>query len=233
MREKMELPDGVRDAAALLASEWSELPDKGAKSFHAFRRRISGDLRERGSGFMLDPALELKRRQGLGGMANQLLNHHRNAFAELGRAELEQLGDGLDSWWTVDSFGRLLGGPAWLAGQISDETVMDWAHSDDLWWRRAALVCTLALNARSKGGYGDTRRTLMVCGELVADHEDMVVKAMSWALRELVWHDPEAVRGFLEKHGAALAARVKREVRNKLSTGLKNPGRRGARRTTD
>jgi len=52
------------------------------------------------------------------------------------------------------------------------------------------------------------------------------VKAMSWALRELVQHDPKAVRGFLAKHEDALAARVKREVRNKLTTGLKNPRRR-------
>jgi 3-methyladenine DNA glycosylase AlkD len=57
----------------------------------------------------------------------------------------------------------------------------------------------------------------------------MVAKAMSWALRELVIHDPEAVREFLKDHGDVLAARVKREVTNKLNTGLKNPGRKRAR----
>jgi 3-methyladenine DNA glycosylase AlkD len=51
----------------------------------------------------------------------------------------------------------------------------------------------------------------------------MVVRAMSWALRELVVHDPEAVRGFLAENDDLLAARVKREVTNKLETGLKNP----------
>lgn len=58
---------------------------------------------------------------------------------------------------------------------------------------------------------------------LVSDHEDMVAKAMSWALRVLVVHDPTAVRKFLKKYEQELAARVKREVRNKLKTGLKNP----------
>jgi hypothetical protein len=53
----------------------------------------------------------------------------------------------------------------------------------------------------------------------------MVVKAMSWALRGLVVHDPEAVRQFIGEHEDVLAARVKREVRNKLATGLKNPRR--------
>jgi 3-methyladenine DNA glycosylase AlkD len=60
---------------------------------------------------------------------------------------------------------------------------------------------------------------------LVNDTEDMVVKALSWALRALVVHDPDAVRGFLGEHEDVLAARVKREVRNKLTTGLKNPRR--------
>jgi len=51
----------------------------------------------------------------------------------------------------------------------------------------------------------------------------MVVKAMSWALRELVVHDPDAVWAFLGEHEGRLAARARREVRNKLTTGLKNP----------
>jgi 3-methyladenine DNA glycosylase AlkD len=86
------------------------------------------------------------------------------------------------------------------------------------------LVSTVALNIRSHGGMGDTPRTLAVCEQLVADHEDMIIKAMSWALRALSVHDPEAVRRFLADHEAELAARIKREVRNKLETGLKNPG---------
>lgn len=65
-------------------------------------------------------------------------------------------------------------------------------------------------------------------GLLVADHDDMVVKAVSWALRELIIHDPDAVEKFLKDHEDVLAARVKREVRNKLDTGLKNPkGKKG------
>lgn len=57
--------------------------------------------------------------------------------------------------------------------------------------------------------------------------DDMVVKGMSWALRELVVHAANAVISFLDEHEDVLAARVKREVRNKLATGLKNPRRRG------
>jgi len=91
-------------------------------------------------------------------------------------------------------------------------------------------VSTEALNVRSRGGRGDVPRTLEVCRFLVDDHDDMVVKAMSWALRELIVHDPQAVREFLAEHDDALAARVKREVRNKLTTGRKNPRRKGGLR---
>jgi len=49
----------------------------------------------------------------------------------------------------------------------------------------------------------------------------MVVKGLSWSLRELVVWDPEAVRGFLDAHREVLAPRVTREVRSKLETGRK------------
>lgn len=57
------------------------------------------------------------------------------------------------------------------------------------------------------------------------DRYDLVVKALSWALRELVVHDPDAVRAFLQEYDEVLAARVKHQVGNKLATGLKNPRR--------
>ena len=43
------------------------------------------------------------------------------------------------------------------------------------------------------------------------------------ALRELAKRDPKAVRTFVAEHKDRLAARVLREVRNKLTTGVKNP----------
>jgi hypothetical protein len=36
-------------------------------------------------------------------------------------------------------------------------------------------------------------------------------------------HDTDAVEQFLNEHAEILTARVQREVRNKLNTGLKNP----------
>lgn len=78
----------------------------------------------------------------------------------------------------------------------------------------------------AQGGMGNASRTLEICHLAIDDHEDMVVKALSWALRILVVHDPDAVHEFLARHEASLAARVKREVRHKLRTGLKSPPRK-------
>ena len=129
------------------------------------------------------------------------------------------------SWDAVDVFASYLSGPAWREGQTSDTEIKRWAKSPDLWWRRAALVSTVPLNNKTRGGSGDAKRTLMICELLIEDHEDMVVKAMSWALRELAKRKPTAVTKFLEQHYHRLAARVLREVGNKLTTGKKNPKR--------
>lgn len=88
---------------------------------------------------------------------------------------------------------------------------------------RAALVSTVPLNSCAQGGRGDTRRTLLICRMLLDDRTDLVVKALSWALRELGKRDPETTRRFLSTHRDRLAPRVIREVLNKLTTGRKNP----------
>jgi len=49
----------------------------------------------------------------------------------------------------------------------------------------------------------------------------MVVKALSWALRELSKRDADCVKAFLRTEDLRLAARVRREVRSKLETGRK------------
>jgi 3-methyladenine DNA glycosylase AlkD len=157
--------------------------------------------------------------------AYELVHFHRPTLHRLDVSLLERLGRGMQDWPDTDTFAPFLAGVAWRRGQIGDEVIHGWARSDNRWWRRAALVCTIALNTKARGGTGDVARTLAVCELLVDDKDDMVVKAMSWALRELVPYDPGAVRNFLRDHDERLAARVRREVRNKLDTGLKNPRR--------
>jgi 3-methyladenine DNA glycosylase AlkD len=61
---------------------------------------------------------------------------------------------------------------------------------------------------------------------LVADKNDMVIKSLSWALRELIPHDRESVQKFICENEKVLATRVRREVKNKITAGVKNPRRK-------
>lgn len=156
-------------------------------------------------------------------VAYELVKNHPPSRDAITASEVERLGDGISSWGAVDCFGCYISGPAWRDGHISDARVHRWARSQDRWWRRAALVSTVPLNVRAQGGRGDSARTFAVCELLLDDRDDMVVKALSWALRALAVRDPAAVERFLEQYRDRLASRIKREVQSKLVTGLKNP----------
>jgi 3-methyladenine DNA glycosylase AlkD len=220
-------PEEVKQTAAEIEAEIRALPVRNTPEARKIRQKYSQQLKQASPEFIFDLARELQNTYGQHWIGYELIWGHKAAFQRLGEAELEELGQGIDSWWSVDAFGRTLAGPAWLRGQVTDALIYTWAVSPDFWWRRAALVSTVALNMRSQGGRGDTRRTLAVCRRLAADHEDMVVKALSWALRELVVHDAQAVENFLDEYQEVLHARVKREVLNKLRTGLKTPRLKG------
>jgi 3-methyladenine DNA glycosylase AlkD len=224
--DSFENPVEVKNLAAAIDAEIRVLPVHNTSNERAVRLKYSRRLKQADPRFILELARELFQTYDHRWIAYELVGAHKGAFQNLGEAELEEFGHGINSWWTVDAFARTLSGPAWLHGQVSDDVILKWARSENLWWRRAALVSTVAWNVRSLGGPGDVSRTLTICRLLVADHEDMVVKALSWALRELVIHDPVAVKIFLNEHENALAARVKYEVGNKLMTGLKSPRRR-------
>ena len=211
--------------ASELNTEIRRLPRECTPDIRSIRRVFSQKIKSASPEYVLKFARELLFKYSQRWIAYEIIASHKAAFRSLGAAELEELGQGINSWWTVYSFARTLSGPAWLNGQITDDIIFHWARSSDMWWRRAALVSTVALNVRSKGGKGDVRRTLAVCSLLVDNHEDMVAKAMSWSLRELIIHDPQAVLKFLDEHKQKLTARVKREVKNKLITGLKTSKR--------
>jgi DNA alkylation repair enzyme len=199
-------------------------------SVRAVRRQLSGELREAAPRRVLEVARALVDRGpfNLRFVAYELVLHHPGALAAVGPAELAWLGRGLADWPSVDTFALYVAGPAWRERQVPDRVIEGWTRSKDRWRRRAALVCTVALNNRARGGRGDTRRTLGICRRLIDDREDMVVKGMSWALRELGKRDPAAVQQLLDKE-RKLAARARLEVHRKLTTGRKGPRPRAGR----
>jgi len=195
-------------------------------NLRAIRLDYSKKLSESDGEFVLEVARRLNELPDHSWVGLELVRYHEPALNLIRKEHLEEFGRCINSWGTVDAFAGFLAGPAWLRGQVSDELIFSWARSENRWWRRAALVCTIVLNSPSEGGKGDTPRTMTICEILADDRDDMVVKALSWALRRLLPHDEEAVRRFLEQYESRLAARVKREVRNKMETGVKNPHRK-------
>jgi 3-methyladenine DNA glycosylase AlkD len=155
-------------------------------------------------------------------VAYGLLNRNFKAISRLSYSYIMLLGSKMDNWVSTDSFSTRITGPAWRLGVLKDEHIIGWAKSEDQWWRRNALVSTVGLNLKSQGGTGDARRTTMICEMLIDDRNDMVVKAMSWALRELSKREKEPVELFLSTYSDRLASKVKREVTKKLVTGRKN-----------
>jgi 3-methyladenine DNA glycosylase AlkD len=225
----MQHPDWQKQTAAAWAAEietrLNALPDSRVGTVRTLRREFSKRLSHEEPGLIIEVALRLLAGDDIVHrlVAYELVASHKAALHSLSERELEQLGNGIDSWEDVDTFACSLSGQVWRADQVPDTLIERWAHSPDRWWRRAALVSTVPLNNRAQGGKGDTARTLHICRLLAADRDDMVYKALSWALRQLAIHDAQAVRDFLQEQQGVLAARVVREVQNKLTTGLKNP----------
>lgn len=155
-------------------------------------------------------------------VAFELLWNNKDALNQLQLSDLQYLGQNMDNWATTDTFSVMLSGWAWRNNQISDKDVLGWLNSENRWWRRAAIVSTVPLNLRARGGTGDAKRTLMICEKVVDARDDMIVKALSWALRELSKSDKPAVEKFIKKYETRLAGRVRREVSTKLKTGRKN-----------
>ena len=155
-------------------------------------------------------------------VAYELLDSNKKALYSLTAGDLEDLMKGLDNWVSVDTYSGWIAGVAWRDGRLPDDVIEKWARSENRWERRTAVVCTIALNQKARGGTGDVDRTLWVCGMVADDRDDMVEKALSWALRELSKIEKEPVVHFMEKHDAVLPKRVKREVSTKLRTGKKN-----------
>jgi 3-methyladenine DNA glycosylase AlkD len=173
--------------------------------------------------FVLDLALALSDRGSIEGrqVGYELLERRPDAIALVDAPTARRLGRGHDNWASVDAFAMSVTGPAWRLGVLTDRDLLSWARSPDEWWRRTALVSAVALNTRSRGGHGDTRRTLLVSRAAMRGVTPMLGKALSWALRSLLWHDVAAVAQFVKRHREALPASVCRDVARKLGTGVK------------
>lgn len=195
-------------------------------------RDFAKQLLEESPDVVIDIAKRIWQTSDIMGYAPRLLHFHPTALQRIRVRDLEIMGDSADTWGKVDQFCSMTN-TLWRIGWLSDARLRRWALSESRWWRRIALVTLVVkppkntpqrkLLIKTHGRHHDPKRVLPICEMLVADRDDMVVKAMSWVLRDVSKAHPKAIRDFLKKHEDVLAARVVREVKNKLEYGVKNP----------
>jgi 3-methyladenine DNA glycosylase AlkD len=216
-------PDEIGDQ---MRADILDLPKRDTPSLRAVRKRWSQKLKTADAGDVIAIALKLERAtdQSSKWIGYELIRFHTGAFAAITEAQIADFASRIASWYATDAFGTVLSGPLWAKGRISDALIDGWSRSGDRWLRRSALVATVGRNAAN----ADTDATFALCLRLADDRDDMIEKAVSWALRYLSQKDRGAVVAFMAEHGERFRPRVKRELRNKLTTGLKTPkvGRR-------
>ena len=209
--------------AAIIREQLQTAPPRDLASWRQLRRGWSRALRSQPPSAVVEVAIGVLSTGPWGRLtAYELIACHPTAATALTSTAVRHLGRGLADWGDVDAFACYVAGPAWREGRLATREIHRWLRSPDRWRRRAAVVSTVALNVRARGGRGDVTRTLEVCRRAVADRDDMVIKASSWALRSLIQWDREAVSEFLKAYDDTVASRVKREVRTKLRTGRKS-----------
>lgn len=229
--EQILLPHAIAARREFLSGGYAPtaLPWLGVPipAVRAVVRELTRTTKDQSPNVVLQLALALSTRGSIEGrqVGYELIERRPDALALLTRATIERLGRGNDNWASVDAFAASVTGPAWRSKRLSDADVMAWAQSPDPWWRRTAIVSTVSLNTRSRGGLGDARRTLRICRAVLPGLTPMLAKALSWALRTLAPHDAAAVSAFLERHRDVIPASVRREVTTKLTTGKKSARR--------
>jgi 3-methyladenine DNA glycosylase AlkD len=98
------------------------------------------------------------------------------------------------AWWDyVDELAHRAGDL--LAGWPAEvrPAVMAWTRSDDLWLRRASIICQLGARDRT-----DLELLTIAIESAIGDRDFFLRKAIGWALRDYARTDPAWVRSFAD-----------------------------------
>jgi len=119
--------------------------------------------------------------------------------------------DRINNWDLVDSSASHILGEYYLT-HPGREKLYALAVSSNLWERRIAIIATFAFIGA--GEYGDT---LAIAELLLGDREDLIHKAVGWALREVGKRDQAAEEEFLRAHASTMPRTMLRYALERLS----------------
>jgi len=142
-----------------------------------------------------------------------LLRCRKGLSSECIPALLELARDG--SWWdTVDGLASVVGKVLEVDRKTDPDAQrqMDAALlHENLWTRRIAMIHQVGWKNET-----DAARLFSYARTLAPETDFFIRKAIGWAIRDYAWHQPAAVRGFLDEMGNRLSSLSIREAAKHL-----------------
>lgn len=111
-------------------------------------------------------------------------------------------------WWDlVDELSSRIGDALLAEPEAVGKVLLGWARGDDLWLRRAAIICQRKLGAKTN------IPLLFACIEPSLDEGEFFLrKGIGWALRSLARHAPDHVRRYVAANADRLSPLSQREA---------------------
>ena len=111
-------------------------------------------------------------------------------------------------WWdVVDDLSCRVGEALAADPAPVAKTLRLWARGQDIWLRRAAIICQRKLEARTDIGL------LFACiAPSLGETEFFLRKGIGWALRSLAYHAPGEVRRYVREHALRLSPLSQKEA---------------------
>jgi 3-methyladenine DNA glycosylase AlkD len=177
----------------------------GTKSMRALARSIYDDVRDRWSvndamrladRLMADRYLEAK------SVGIEVVARYRRTFTPvlLTRWKRWLAGNHSANWATTDHLCGALIGPLLVRYPALARDLAVWPNHPNLWVRRASVVGLIPLARQGEALdllYANAKR-------LHADREDLIHKAVGWALREAGKRDPRRLERYLRANGPSI-----------------------------
>ena len=120
----------------------------------------------------------------------------------------------VNNWDLVDASAHKIVGQAILDKVINAKILDTLVDSKNMWERRVAIIATMAMIR-----VGQYDATLRIAKKLLSDKEDLMHKAVGWALREVWKKDSARCEEFLLKHYSRLPRTTLRYAIERMEEG--------------
>jgi 3-methyladenine DNA glycosylase AlkD len=150
----------------------------------------------------------------------EILRWFPGAVERLPESLLFEWSGEIDSWPVCDLLGTAIVGRWILAGPPERKQFLyRLVQEDGVWRPRLAIVSTVPI---IRSGEVPVDYSLSLLDRVLGRQEPLIVKAVSWSLRDMAKRDRRRAQRYLRDRDDLLPALVRREVGNVLRTGRKS-----------